>query len=69
MSYEYTHIGDVKFLMPTTNDLAIYNSEDKLQERKSNNTKTKDEGCVDKVFLSGSSVSAASILLQIYLLI
>jgi len=55
--------------MPTTNDLAIYNSEDKLQERKSNNTKTKDEGCVDKIFLSGSSVSAASILLQIYLLI
>jgi hypothetical protein len=36
--------------MSTINDVAIYNSEDKLQERKSKNTKTKDDSCEDKVF-------------------
>lgn len=51
--------------MSTTNDVAIYNSEDKLQERKSKNTK-KDEGCEDKVFLSVSSISAAFNFMLIY---
>lgn len=52
--------------MSTTNDVAIYNSEDKLQERKSKNTKKKDEGCEDKVFLSVSSISAAFNFMLIY---
>ena len=36
--------------MSTTNDVAIYNSEDKLQERKSKNTKKKMKAAKIKSF-------------------